>query len=55
MDSESPDAAMDALKRANDILKAALKYFFQNMVDSNMSHTVWMVSRQPMQILKRFH
>ncbi|KAJ7816813.1 hypothetical protein B0H13DRAFT_2242394 [Mycena leptocephala] len=31
MDSESPDAAMDALKRANDILKTALKYFFQNM------------------------
>lgn len=43
MDAERPDAARDALKSANDILKTALRYFFSTMVNSNMSHTVWMV------------
>lgn len=45
MDLKDPDAAQDALKSANDILRAALKYFFNTMVDSKMSHTVWMVGR----------
>ncbi|KAJ6588837.1 hypothetical protein B0H19DRAFT_1101405 [Mycena capillaripes] len=49
MDLENPDAARDALKSANDVLRAALKYFFGTMVDSNMSHTVWMAYVQGFQ------
>ncbi|KAJ7158372.1 hypothetical protein C8R43DRAFT_1234305 [Mycena crocata] len=49
IDSKDPDAARDALKSANDILKLALKYFFDTMVNSNMSHSVWMAYVQGFQ------
>ncbi|KAJ7319104.1 hypothetical protein DFH08DRAFT_789564 [Mycena albidolilacea] len=49
MDFRDPDAAQDALKSANDILRAALKYFFNTMVDSKISHTVWMAYVQGFQ------
>ncbi|KAJ6595747.1 hypothetical protein DFH09DRAFT_1410576, partial [Mycena vulgaris] len=49
MDLDRPDAARDALQAANEILKMALKYFFGTMVNSNMSHTVWMAYVQGFQ------
>ncbi|KAJ6488039.1 hypothetical protein C8R45DRAFT_902639 [Mycena sanguinolenta] len=49
MDMRDPVAARDALKSANDILRAALKYFFNTMVESKMSHTVWMAYVQGFQ------
>ncbi|KAJ7126133.1 hypothetical protein C8R44DRAFT_618259 [Mycena epipterygia] len=49
MDAERPDAARNALKSANDILKTAVRYFFSTMVNSNMSHTVWMAYVQGFQ------
>ncbi|KAJ7185545.1 hypothetical protein C8R46DRAFT_1288466 [Mycena filopes] len=49
MDSEDPDAARDALKSANDILRAALKHFFSTMVDANISHKVWLAYVQGFQ------
>ncbi|KAJ7754452.1 hypothetical protein B0H16DRAFT_744714 [Mycena metata] len=49
MDSENPDAARDALKSANDILRTALKHFFSTMVDANISRTVWMAYVQGFQ------
>ncbi|KAJ7728416.1 hypothetical protein DFH07DRAFT_945752 [Mycena maculata] len=49
IDFGRPAAARDALKSASDILKMALKYFFSTMVDSNMSHAVWMAYVQGFQ------
>ncbi|KAJ7485383.1 hypothetical protein FB451DRAFT_1229524 [Mycena latifolia] len=49
IDLGHPDAARDALKSANEILKLALKYFFSTMVDSNMSYAVWMAYVQGFQ------
>ncbi|KAJ7686649.1 hypothetical protein B0H17DRAFT_940211 [Mycena rosella] len=49
MDSERLDDVREALKSANEILKMALKYFFATMVNSNMSHAVWMAYVQGFQ------
>ncbi|KAJ7266953.1 hypothetical protein B0H12DRAFT_1179405 [Mycena haematopus] len=49
MDMRDRDAALEALKSANDIFRAALKYFFSTMVDSKISHTVWMAYVQGFQ------
>ncbi|KAF8136012.1 hypothetical protein K438DRAFT_1639546 [Mycena galopus ATCC 62051] len=49
MELLDPEAARDALKSANDVLRAALKYFFSTMVESKMSHTVWMAYVQGFQ------
>ncbi|KAJ7512671.1 hypothetical protein B0H11DRAFT_1625495, partial [Mycena galericulata] len=49
VDLGDPAGARDALISANDILKAGLKYFFSTMVDSNISHTVWMAYVQGFQ------
>ncbi|KAJ6538716.1 hypothetical protein B0H10DRAFT_1778920 [Mycena sp. CBHHK59/15] len=48
-DSEDADAACDALRSANHILRMALKYFFTIMMDSKMSHTFWMAYVQGFQ------
>ncbi|KAF7360398.1 hypothetical protein MVEN_00769600 [Mycena venus] len=49
MDLENQDAARDALKSANDILRAALKHFFSTMVEKTLSPKVWMAYVQGFQ------
>ncbi|KAJ7114121.1 hypothetical protein C8R44DRAFT_630656 [Mycena epipterygia] len=42
LDAGDVVAACDALKSANEILKPSLKYFFNTMVDANLSQKVWL-------------
>lgn len=42
LDAGDVVAASDALKSANEILKSSLKYFFNKMVDANLSQKVWL-------------